>query len=342
MAAILDSAPEGVIVVDRSRFITYANPAIAEMTGWRVDELIDKPLVLFLAQNDDIGSAARTLLAPEAERGAVDIDVRRRDGSPFRVNVSAKPLELHDGTSMGAVAYVRDVTVLRAAQTELERKNAELEHYVNAVSHDLRSPLVALLGFSRLLREDFGQELGDKGQHFLRRIEEAGRTMEALLHDLLELSRIGKTDPHRLPVDPREVLLQLEAELKPRLEVAGITLRVSPDLAILDCDRTQLYQILSNLVGNAINHMGPRPGARIDVEVTAIEGHRRIAVRDNGRGISPADQEHIFELFHTLSGKGTGIGLAIVKRIAEAHGGHAWVESAPDEGTTFYVTLANP
>jgi signal transduction histidine kinase len=268
--------------------------------------------------------------------------VRRRDGSPFQVNVTAKPLALHDGSAMGVVAYVRDVTVLRAAQLELERKNAELEHYVNAVSHDLRSPLVALLGFSRLLREDFGQELSNKGQHFLHRIEEAGRTMEALLHDLLELSRIGKTDPLRLPVDPREVLRQLEAELKPRLETAGITLRVAEDLPVMHCDRTQLYQVLSNLVGNAIAHMGPRPGAHIDVEVTAIEGHRRISVRDNGRGIARADQQRIFEVFQNLGGKGTGIGLAVVKRIAEAHGGHAWVESEPGEGATFYASLANP
>jgi len=342
MAAVLDSAPEGVVVVDRSSFITYANPAIAEMTGWPIEELIDKPLVLFLAQNHDIGGSTRRLLAPGVDRDGVDIEVRRRDGSPFQVNVTAKPLALHDGSAMGVVAYVRDVTVLRAAQLELERKNAELEHYVNAVSHDLRSPLVALLGFSRLLREDFGLELGDKGQHFLHRIEEAGRTMEALLHDLLELSRIGKTDPHRLPVDPREVLRQLEAELKPRLETAGIALRVAEDLAVMHCDRTQLYQVLSNLVGNAIAHMGPRPGARIDVEVTAIEGHRRISVRDNGRGIARADQQRIFEVFQNLGGKGTGIGLAVVKRIAEAHGGHAWVESEPGEGATFNATLANP
>jgi PAS domain S-box-containing protein len=342
MAAVLDSAPEGVVVVDRSSFITYANPAITEMTGWPVEELIDKPLVLFLAQNDDIGAATRKLLAPEVDRDGADIDVRRRDGSPFQVNVTVKPLSLNDGSAMGVVAYVRDVTVLRAAQLELERKNAELEHYVNAVSHDLRSPLVALLGFSRLLREDFGHELGDKGQHFLHRIEEAGRTMEALLHDLLELSRIGKTDAHRLPVDPQAVLLQLEAELKPRLEAAGISLQVARDLPILHCDRTQLYQILSNLVGNAITHMGPRPGAHIDVEVTAIEGHRRISVRDNGRGITRSDHQRIFEVFQNLGGKGTGIGLAVVKRIAEAHGGHAWVESEPGEGATFYATLANP
>jgi signal transduction histidine kinase len=246
-----------------------------------------------------------------------------------------------DGSRAGTVAYVRDVTELRRAQREIERKNAELEHTVQAVSHDLRSPLVALLGFTRLLREDYAAVLGDDGRHYLRRIEEAGRTMEAMVHDLLELARIGRCEPRRAHVDPREVLLQLHAELKPRLDESGVSLSLPDDPPVLYCDRTQLYQVLVNLVGNAIEHMGPHEHPQVKVRIATSRDEHRLTVADNGRGIDPADHERIFELFHSQSRdrRGTGIGLAIVRKIAAAHGGRAWVESAPGRGAAFHVSL---
>lgn len=344
LAAILDSAPEGVVVVDRSRFITYVNPAMTEITGYAVGELVDRPLALFLRAQEDVDRIATAL---EPEGSAVrnrDVAVRRRDGSSLCASVSASLLRLPDGTPLGAVAYVRDVSERRRAEEDLARKNAELEHYVHAVSHDLRSPLVALLGFSRLLREDYADALGPQGCHFVRRIEEAGRTMEALIQDLLELSRIGRSRLEKEWVEPREVLLQLQAEFKPRLEAGGVALRIPDAPPLLRCDRTRLYQIFSNLIGNALDHMGPCDQPAVCVEIAEEEGGRVVRVRDNGRGIEPGDQERIFELFHSLGdrrrdGGGTGIGLAIVKKIAETHGGHAWVESRPGHGAAFHVFL---
>jgi two-component system sensor kinase FixL len=343
LSAILDSAPEGVVVIDTSRFITYANPAMSRLTGWSIDELVDKPLALFLSAQDDLEHFAGAL-RPEGPVHCEDLEVRRRDGSPLCVNVSVALLRLPDGTQMGGVAYVRDVTEQRRFERELANKNAELEHYVNAVSHDLRSPLVAILGFSRLLREDYGYALGEKGQHFLRRIEEAGRTMESLVQHLLQISRIGRTEPDRTAVDPREVLLQLGAEVKPRLEQLGVRFVLPDSPPLLHCDRTHLYQVFSNLVGNALDHMGPCETPEVRVEITEVGGSHRIAVIDNGRGIEPADHHRIFEMFESLDCRrngrgGNGIGLAVVKKIAEAHGGAAWVESSPGEGARFYVTL---
>ena len=342
-SAILDSAPEGVVVIDRSRFITYANPAMSELTGYAVAELVDRPLVVFLSGQLDFERIATTLSEEPSLSHGVELDVRRRDGSPLTVHVQVKVLQLPDGSQIGAVAYVRDVTELRGAQRELERKNAELEHYVNAVSHDLRSPLVAMLGFSRLLREDYADVLGDRGDHFLRRIEEAGRTMEGLLQDLLELSRIGRTELVRQPVDPRQILLQLEAELKPRADAAGVRLKLPAAPPILLCDRTQLYQVLSNLIRNGIEHMGDVPNACIEVEIEPHERGHRITARDNGQGVPTDEHGRIFEIFHSLSPnghEGTGIGLAVVKKIAVAHGGDAWVESTPGQGAAFHATFA--
>jgi PAS domain S-box-containing protein len=343
LSAILEGAPDGVVVVDRSRFITWANPAMAQLTGYAVDELIDQPLVLFLRSQEDLERIA-TALRPVGPAWSEELEVRRRDGQPLSVSVNARLLTLPDGTDLGAVAYVRDVTERRQIENELSRRAEELQNWVNAVSHDLRSPLVAVLGFARLLSEDYGDRLDDQGLRFLRRIEEAGRTMEALVHDLLEFARIGRSEPRRVHCDPREVLLQLHAELKPRLEEAQVELRLPEEPPLVWCDRTQLYQVLSNLVGNALDHAGSSRRPLIEVSVVAEDDRRHLIVRDYGPGIDPADHERIFEIFQTRgvrrNGKrGTGIGLAIVRKIAESHGGESWVESRPGEGAAFHVTF---
>jgi PAS domain S-box-containing protein len=343
LSAILAGAPDPVVVVDRSRFITWANPAMAELTGYALHELVDQPLVLFLRAQEDLERIA-SALRPAAPAWSDELEVRRRDGDSLSVSVHARLLTLPDGTELGTVAYLRDVTERRRIENELTRRAEELQNWVNAVSHDLRSPLVAVLGFARLLSEDYGDRLDEQGMRFLRRIEDAGRTMESLVHDLLEFARIGRSEPKQVNVDPREVLLQLQAELKPRLEEAQLELRLPEEPPLLWCDRTQLYQVLSNLVGNALDHAGPSRHPAIEVSVHADDGCRHLVVRDFGRGVDPADHERIFEIFQTRgvprNGKrGTGIGLAIVRKIAESHGGAAWVESRPGDGSAFHVTF---
>jgi signal transduction histidine kinase len=210
------------------------------------------------------------------------------------------------------------------------------------VAHDLRSPLVALLGFSRLLHDDFADRLGEKGLRFLHRIEQAGRTMESLIQHLLEVSRIGQCEPRKAPVDPRDVLQRIASELKPRLELARTRLAWAPEAPLIHCEWTHLYQVLSNLVGNALEHMGPAAEPSIVVEFASEEHAHRVSVRDNGRGIAPEHHERIFEIFQSLGSqerRGTGVGLAIVKKIAETYGGRAWVESRAGEGAAFHVTF---
>ncbi len=342
LAAVLDSSPDGVVVIDRSRFITYANPAMEEISGWSHDELVDRPLAVFLRGQGDLESIAGALSDQPTVRG-VELGVRRRDDTPLDVSVSVSRLALQDGTQVGAVAYVQDITERRRFERDLARKNEELQHYVDAVSHDLRSPLVSILGFSRLLREDFAPALGEKGQHFLGRIEEAGRTMESLIQELLEFSRIGAGDEPPGWVDPRDVLLQLRAELKPRLDEEHVLLELPDDPPLVRVERTRLYQLFSNLIGNALRHMGRVPEPRIHVAIRNGGSNIRISVADNGVGIEPDRHEQIFEIFHSgdrgEGRNGTGMGLAIVKKIAEARGGRTWVESRPGDGATFHVEL---
>lgn len=342
LSSILDCSPETVVAVDGTGFVTYVNPAIERLIGYAPVDVLDKPISLFVRNSADLERIVAAL-GPGGDIRAQDVEVRRRDGVPVTVSVSASPLRLRDGHRAGTVVVLRDVTERRRFEAELARKNAELEHYVHAVSHDLRSPLVALLGFSRLLRQDYGGVLGDTGRHFLDRVEQAGRTMETLIHDLLEVSRIGQAADRKTHVDPLKILLQLRGELKPRLEAQGVEISL-PESPLVLCDRTRLYQIFSNLIGNAVDHMGFRPDARIHVEVEEEPEHHHLVVRDNGVGIDPAHHERIFEIFQSLGprsdgGRGTGVGLAIVKKIAETHGGRVWVESAAGAGAAFHVLL---
>lgn len=228
------------------------------------------------------------------------------------------------------------------AERELDSRVEELEHCVRALAHDLRSPLVSLLGFARLLRQDYGAQLDETALHFLDRIEQAGLTMESLVEELLDFSRIGRTRERPFPVDSTAVLRQLQAELKPRLEAAEVRLELPEDPPLVCCDRARLYQILSNLIHNALDHMGPCESPVIRVSVQDVGGAHRISVSDNGRGVAPEDRERIFELFQRGPGcarRGSGMGLAIVRKIAETHGGRAWVEDTPGTGATFHVTL---
>ncbi len=344
LGAILDSAPDAVIALDRRGFITYANAAVERQLRYTASELLDKPIVLFCQNAVDL---ERMLMAmqPTGEIREQTLELRRGDGSTLSISASASVLQNSDKRAAGTVIVFRDATERRRGQSDLERKNAELEHWVNTISHDLRSPLVALLGFSRLLRQDYGDQMDDTGNHFLDRIEQAARTMESLVHDLLELSRIGKPGERACMIDPRSVLLQIQAELKPRLEKQAVHLAFSKSPPAVYCDRTRLYQIFSNLIGNALDHMGPRPDARIEIEISDEGRAHRLTVRDNGKGIDPEHHQRIFEIFHSLGPRSdghpsTGIGLAIVKKIAETRGGSVTVDSRPGQGTAFHVLLS--
>lgn len=343
LAAILDHSSEAVVMLDPEGVVTYANPAVAQLLGLAPEDVVSLPLSDLLGESAELSWALGAFAATNNGR-TEDVTISRADGVPLCLCVSASPFYGADRTFMGTLAFLRDVTEQRHKAAEVARKNAELESYVHSVSHDLRSPLVSLLGFSRLLRQDHGDQLGDTGRHFLDRIEQAGRTMEALINDLLELSRIGETATRKTVVDPSRTLLQLRAELKPRFEAQGVELEVCEHPPLVLCDRTRLYQVFSNLVGNALDHMGPHPKPRITIDVREEPGVHHVTVHDNGRGIDPKHHERIFEIFQSLGPRGdgrrgTGVGLAIVKKIAETHGGRVWVESAPGEGACFHLTL---
>ena len=340
---LLEYAPDAILAVDTGGFISGANPAALRLTGRSAEDLIGRPAaLLFSGSVADIQRIAKTLRG-DAQR-EYRTSLYRADGRLISVNVTACLVRAKDEAGAGVVLCIRAAAERDRVEAELRKANDELEHCITSLAHDLRSPLVALLGFSRLLRQEYGGAIGETGRHFVDRIEEAGRTIEGLVHQVLELSRAGQPGERTAWVDPREVLLQLRAELKPGLEEAGIEL-VLPDLAppLLSCDRTRLYQLFSNLIGNAIQHMGTPSGPRIEVSFEEEPDAHLIVVRDNGRGIDPAHLGRIFEPFQSFAAasraRGAGMGLAIVKKIVEKRGGRISVESELGKGTAFHIRL---
>lgn len=343
LSSILDDAPDALLAIDANGFVIRATAAIENLLGHTPEEIINTPVAALLSNANDLDRLVSSLGA-DGNVGDWELTLVGRDGGNVNVAASARARRNADGSFGGTVLCLRDVTDRHRVVAELERKNAELEHCVHALAHDLRSPLVALLGFSRLLRQDYGEQMDDTGLHFIDRIEQAGRTMEDLIHDLLELSRIGQSGERKSLVDPKTVLSQLNAELKPRLDAGRIRLLLPSDPPMVYCDRTRLYQVFSNLIGNAIDHMGACDDPFIQVTVTDQDDHYHISVSDCGRGIADDDHHRVFDVFQSLGPasdgrRGSGIGLAIVRKVCETHGGRVWLVNRAGGGATFHVTL---
>lgn len=226
---------------------------------------------------------------------------------------------------------------------ELERKNAELEMFTYTVSHDLKSPLVTIRGFLGFLSEDAKSSDPSRLQRDISKIANAADKMESLLKDLLELSRIGRI-VNPLQNIAFEKIIQEAIDLTDgSIQMGEVQLKIQQDLPRVYGDRTRLVEVVQNLIANAIKFMGEQSAPRIEIGTTGEDANGTVVlfVRDNGMGIEPQYHERIFGLFNRLHPdiEGTGIGLTIVKRIIEVHGGKVWVESQLGEGTTFFFTL---
>jgi signal transduction histidine kinase len=222
-------------------------------------------------------------------------------------------------------------------------KNAELERFTYTVSHDLKSPLVTIKGFTGAIQKALTQGKHERKAADLQRISAAADKMDTLLRDLLELSRIGRIINTPEPVDMNLLLQDVAAHLDGPLRAARADLFIQPDLPTVLCDRLRIAEVVQNLLENAAKYVGDQPKPQICFGMRNDGGQQVFFVQDNGPGIAEKYHRIIFGLFNKLDAgtPGTGIGLALVKRIVEVHGGRIWVESEGDgSGTTFCFTLS--
>ncbi len=225
---------------------------------------------------------------------------------------------------------------------ELNSKNAELESYSYAVAHDLKSPLFTIKGFLGYLKDDIAKGDGSRVQKDLQRMESAMDTMQERLENLLDLSRAGRLPENTELVDLNDLVAEALELVHGRISQHGINVQMQDGLPQIMGNRSRLLEVIQNLIDNAAKFMGDQPNPRIEIGQQDEENGKPIFfVKDNGMGIALEHQEKIFGIFNKLgqNAEGSGIGLSLVKKIIEAHGGRIWLESELGKGTTFYFTL---
>jgi PAS domain S-box-containing protein len=275
--------------------------------------------------------------------------VRRADGAVRMVYERCTHRRDDPGGSVRSEGIVQDVTEWQETQETLERyaadlarSNEELQRFAYVASHDLQEPLRSIVSFSQLLERRYRGRLDEEADEYIAFIVEGGNRMQRLIRDLLQVSRVETRAKEPVPTDPGAVLAGALALLDSSLAEAGATVTVD-GLPTVMADAAQLEQVLVNLIGNAIKYRREGVPPEIAVSARRLDSMVEFAVRDNGIGIEAEYFDRIFEMFRRLhthdAYEGTGIGLAVVKKIVERHGGRVRVESTPGEGTTFFFTL---
>jgi light-regulated signal transduction histidine kinase (bacteriophytochrome) len=243
---------------------------------------------------------------------------------------------------------VRDVTERQAMATQLQqtvadlaRSNAELEQFAYVASHDLQEPLRMVASYTQLLARRYQGRLDADADEFIGYAVDGARRMQQQIQALLAYARVGQQEVACQPTDAGAVLAQVVHDFEQVIEASGARVQYA-ELPTVWADSTQLAQLFQNLLGNSLKFHGASP-TEVRIAADSRGGEWRFAVHDNGIGIAPEDAEQIFGLFRRLHSQaeypGTGIGLAVCKRIVERHGGRIWLESQPGAGTTFYFTL---
>ena len=278
-----------------------------------------------------------------------ELIIRDVEGHDHWINAHAAPIRDHEGRVTAGIVVFHDITDQKRAQEDRERliakleaQNAELERFTYTVSHDLKSPLITIKAFAGMVSKELAEAGVASVEDDLAQISNAADKMDGLLKDLLKLSRIG-----RLVNAPSEV--SLEELAQDAIEIVGgqakqngVQVDISPHLPVVFGDRVRLLEVLQNLIDNAVKYMGDQPRPRVEIGSRRDDNQTIFYVRDNGIGIDPRHHEKVFGLFDQLDQKmeGSGIGLALVKRIIDVHGGRIWIESeGENHGSTFCFTI---
>jgi PAS domain S-box-containing protein len=357
----LESSPDAIVIVNKEGKIVVSNSYTERLLGYAPQELAGQTVAILVPER------YRKVCLQQygvyfANRGepmtttSLELSAVHKDGHEFPIDICMKPLETEQGILV--TSALRDISQRKQTEqkvtrlneqleqraAELEAANKELEAFSYSVSHDLRSPLHNIDGFSQVLLEDYADRLDAEGQEHLKNVRSSCRQMEEIIDALLALSKMMRTEMFRQKVDLSVLACQIADELKAKAPDRAVDFVIANDLTA-DADAQLLRVVLENLLNNAWKFTSKKPRARIEVgSLLQSNGDQVFYVRDDGAGF---DMEHAQKLFspfkrlHKASDfQGTGIGLATVQRIIARHGGKIWASAAIDHGATFCFTLA--
>jgi PAS domain S-box-containing protein len=331
---------DGIVLADSDGRIMAANQAFCDLTGRSLDWLLGARLGDFESPASRARISDHTQTLKTEGQAGFDIEILRPDGTRTLSEVKARIVEWFGQTAL--LGAVRDITERRQMEDDLRSRNEELARFVYTVSHDLKSPLVTIQTFLGYLGKDIESRDEERVKADLGYIGRASAKMHDLLEGLLELSRIGrmKNPPEDLPF--KDLVHAALDSVAGQIAERGVTIDLAEAPVVLHGDRLRLGEVFQNLIDNAVKFMGDQPEPRIEIGVEPDDNEPVFYVRDNGKGIDPRHLGKLFGLFEKLDPgtPGTGMGLALIKRIIEVHGGRIWAESdGPSQGTTFRFTL---
>ena len=345
LQAILDTTVDGLITInDCGRILSFNKAcetifgyAEAEVMGENVSFLMPAP---YRKEHDDYldryhqGGEASIIGKGREVRGL------RKDGSSFPLDLAVAKVEVK-----GRVLYsgiVRDITERKQAEAKILLQNEELARFAFMASHDLKEPLRSIEAFAEILLLDYADKLDDAGREYLNILMSASSRLRHIVNSVLEYSRLDADASSVIEFEVGDVLTQLCGELSNDLEKKNAWISHS-DLPALRGDRIRFYRLIQNLISNALKYCPPERDPDIRVSAALHNGYWQFRVQDNGIGIQPEYRSVVFGMFKRLHARdaypGTGIGLAICRRIVESWGGKIWIEAAPDYGSVFCFTF---
>ncbi|MEM7015729.1 MAG: PAS domain-containing sensor histidine kinase [Pseudomonadota bacterium] len=351
--SLFDNASDAIILGGVDGKMAECNPAALKVFGCTQQQIVGQRIENFSPeyQPDGMLSSKKTEMllgaALSGQSQFFEWTHQKFDGTPFDAEVSLKVVYIDNAPHF--LGMVRDITDRKKADRErsllfkeLEIRNTEMERFTYTISHELKNPLVTIAGFAGMLEHDINEGVHEKLPAHIQQITNAADTMSALLNDLLELSRIGHITHQYEKVALSELIQVVIETIKLQIKGQDITFEIEPNIPEVWGDLSRLQEVIQNLIENAVKFSSSQPHSLIKVGAREQSNETIFYIEDNGIGIDPAYQNRVFELFERLnpSIEGTGVGLTLVQRIVESHGGQIWVESdGVGTGSTFCFTL---
>ncbi len=349
--AFVETTGEWIWSADREGRRTYSNPAVTSILGYTPQELLGHHVLELVHPEDKTDAGERFSTFATGKKGwtGMTLKFRHLNGSYRWLESNAVPIVSEEGDFQGFRGADRDVSERRKAEEtaelrarDLARSNAELEQFAYVASHDLQEPLRMVVNYCKLLERRYSGKLDKDADDFIHFAVDGAVRMQRLIEDLLAYSRVGTKGAKFVPTDCNKVVEQAMANLKMAImeKSAEVTYEKLPTVM---GDFQQLTQLFQNLIGNSLKFQTPGQVPRVQISAEGKDGEWLFTVKDNGIGMDPEFFEKIFVIFQRLHTKaeysGTGIGLAICRKIVERHGGRIWVDSQEGQGTTFQFTL---
>jgi PAS domain S-box-containing protein len=344
---LYDNAPCGYFSLNNDGVITHANKTLVSLLGYSKEELVDRtPFVKLLPESHR--AAYNDLFSDLLNKGEIheaEFIIVKKDKSLLPASINAVAITDYAGNLVNSRCTLFDITELKRAENESKKANQELEAFSYSVSHDLRAPLRSINGFARILSEDFGPTLNEEGNRQIGKIIVNANRMGRLIDDLLSFSRLGKKEIKKGEVMLDDFVREIANNLIDQEKSRVILFNADP-LGKCFADESMLEQVWVNLISNALKYS--RKSEHPEIHIGAIEtGDEKIFfVKDNGVGFDMKFSNKIFGVFQRLHRAedfdGTGVGLALVKRIIERHNGRIWFEAEVNKGATFFFTVGTP